>query len=74
MLFTLFSDCQASAVRTFLSLSFEHVQLPRYLRLAPLSLPQLFVYFFLPSIVSISTLSRLIYITLVFIAFYILIA
>ena len=57
-----------------MSLSFEHVQLPRYLRLAPLSLPQLFVYFFLPSIVSISTLSRLIYITLVFIAFYILIA
>ena len=29
-----------------LSLSLEHVQLPRYLRLAPLSLPRLFVYFF----------------------------
>ena len=57
-----------------MSLSLEHVQLPRYLRLAPLSLPQLFVYFFLPSIVSISTFSKLIYITLVFIAFYIPIA
>ena len=44
-------------MRTFVSLSLEHVQLPRYLRLAPLSFPQLFVYFFLPSIVSISTLS-----------------
>ena len=29
-----------------LTLSLEHVQLPRYLRLAPLSLPRLFVYFF----------------------------
>ena len=46
MLFTLFSDCQASAVRTFMSLSLEHVQLPRYLRLAALSRPQLFVYSF----------------------------
>ena len=74
MFFILYSDCQASAVRTFMSLSLKHVQLPRYLRLAPLSPPQLFVYFSYRQLSLFSSLSTLMYITLVLIAFYIHIA
>ena len=68
MFFSLFKACEASTLRTLMSLSFEHTQLPRYLKSCS---PVPFItacFTFLPPTVSMSSILVFRNIALVFLA------